>query len=318
MRTHGQDDFGVTRHQVDRVVGAAPLPRGAGQGRADRGDQAGVGVAGDQLDPGQAAGEQAAEERQPAGAVLGGGDVQAEDLPVPVGVDAGRDQRVHADDAAALADLEHQRVGRHERVRALLQRPGAERLDLLVQLRGHDRDLRLGQRCHAEGLDQLLHPPGRHPQQVRGRHHTDQGPFGAGAALQQPVREIAARPQLRDRHVDRAGPGVEVPVPVPVAGVHPLRAAFAVAGAAHRVRLGAHQRLDERRQHRTQQIRARRRELVGQHTDGSIGWGCGHRVVLLRKTLRGLRRITRWPSSLGTDTPNQGCRTPPPWTQLPG
>ena len=51
------------RHQVRGVVGAAALPGGAGQGRGDRGDQAGVGVGGDQLDPGQAAGDQVAEER---------------------------------------------------------------------------------------------------------------------------------------------------------------------------------------------------------------------------------------------------------------
>ena len=75
-------------------MGAAPLPGRAGQGRADRGDQPGVGVGGDQRDPGQAAGDQVAEERQPAGAVLGGGDVEAEDLAVPVGVDAGGDQDV--------------------------------------------------------------------------------------------------------------------------------------------------------------------------------------------------------------------------------
>ena len=71
-------------------MGAAALPGGAGQGGAQRGDQAGVGVGGDQRDPGQAAGGQVAEERQPAGPVLGGGDVDAEDLAVPVGVDPGR------------------------------------------------------------------------------------------------------------------------------------------------------------------------------------------------------------------------------------
>ena len=64
-----------------------------------------------------------AQERQPAGAVLGGGDVHAEDLAVPVGVDADGDQRVDVDDPAALADLLGQRVDPDERVRA--RRPGA-------------------------------------------------------------------------------------------------------------------------------------------------------------------------------------------------
>jgi hypothetical protein len=86
-------------------MGAGALPGGAGQDRADRVDQAGVGVGDDRLDAGQAAGGQGAQEGEPAGAVLGGGDVDAEDLAVPVGVDADRDQCVDVDDAAALADV---------------------------------------------------------------------------------------------------------------------------------------------------------------------------------------------------------------------
>jgi hypothetical protein len=100
-----------------------------------------VGVAGDQLDAGQAAGGQAAQERQPPGAVFGAGDVQAEDLPVPVGVDAGSDQGVHVHRAAALADLLGQRVDPHEHIRPGVQRPGPEPGDQLVQLGGHEADL---------------------------------------------------------------------------------------------------------------------------------------------------------------------------------
>src|SRR6266516_4737535 len=81
------------------VVRPAALPGCAVQYRGDRVNQAGVGVAGDELDAGQAA-----QERQPAGAVLAGGDVQAKDLPVPVSVDAGRDQGVHVHRAPALTD----------------------------------------------------------------------------------------------------------------------------------------------------------------------------------------------------------------------
>ena len=82
------------REQIAQVVGAAPLPGRAGQGGADRVDQAAVGVGDDQPDPGQATGGQRSQERQPAGAVLVGGDVQAEDLAVAVGVDTDRDQGV--------------------------------------------------------------------------------------------------------------------------------------------------------------------------------------------------------------------------------
>jgi len=75
-------------------MGAAALPARAGQGRADRDHQAGVRVGSDELNAGQAAGGEVAEERQPAGPVLTGGGLQAQDLAVPVGVDAGREQRV--------------------------------------------------------------------------------------------------------------------------------------------------------------------------------------------------------------------------------
>jgi hypothetical protein len=68
-------------HEVGRVVSTAPLPAGSGQRGADGIDQATVRVTGDQPHPGQAAGDQVAEERQPAGAVLGAADLQAEDLP---------------------------------------------------------------------------------------------------------------------------------------------------------------------------------------------------------------------------------------------
>jgi hypothetical protein len=64
---------------------------------------------------GQAAGDQAAQERQPPDAVLGGGHLDAEDLPLAVVVDAGGDQGVHVHCPPALADLLRQRIDPHER-----------------------------------------------------------------------------------------------------------------------------------------------------------------------------------------------------------
>jgi len=124
---------------------SASLPGRPGHGRPDRSDEALVGVAGDQFDPVQAAGGQVTEELQPTGAVLGGGDVDAEDLPVAVGVDTGRDQGVHPGDPAALPDLQHQGVRGDERVRALVEPAVPERLDLGVKVFGHDRHLGLRQ-----------------------------------------------------------------------------------------------------------------------------------------------------------------------------
>jgi hypothetical protein len=122
-------------------VGPASLPGRAGQGGAEGLDQPAVGVAGDELDAGQSACGQLAEEGEPAGAVLGAGDLQAEDLAVSVGVDPGGDQGVHVDHAAALPDLEHQGVGGDEGVRAGVQRAGAEVRDGHVELGGHGRHL---------------------------------------------------------------------------------------------------------------------------------------------------------------------------------
>src|SRR3954454_12975121 len=88
-----------------------------------------------------AAGGQIPEEGQPAGAVLGGGDLQAEDLPVPVAVDAGRDQGVHVDHPAALTNLQDEGVGGQKRVRTLVQRAVPEVRDLAVEVLGHLADL---------------------------------------------------------------------------------------------------------------------------------------------------------------------------------
>ena len=92
-----------------------------------------MGVGGDQPDPGQAASDEVAEEREPAGAVLTGGDLDAEDLTVPIGIDTGSHKGMDRDDPATFAHLQHQRVRGHERERAGIgQGPGAELFDLTV------------------------------------------------------------------------------------------------------------------------------------------------------------------------------------------
>ena len=83
-----------------------------------------MGVGGDQSDPGQAAGGQRAQEGQPARAVLGGGDLNTEDLSVALGVDPGGNQGVYPDDSADFTDLERQRVGGDECVRSGVEQAG--------------------------------------------------------------------------------------------------------------------------------------------------------------------------------------------------
>jgi hypothetical protein len=66
-----------------------------------------VRVAGDQFDPGQAPGGQRLPERQPAGAVLGGGDVDAQDLPVALDAWAPSDYCLAALRLGRLAAFPH-------------------------------------------------------------------------------------------------------------------------------------------------------------------------------------------------------------------
>ena len=91
-------------------------------------------VRADQLDAGEAARDQAAQEGEPGGAVLGGDDVEAERLAEAVAVDADRVHDADVDRAAALAALDDQRVeaSRTAYGRAV-ERPGAEVLDDLVE-----------------------------------------------------------------------------------------------------------------------------------------------------------------------------------------
>jgi hypothetical protein len=92
----------------------------------------------------------------------------------------------------------HQRVSGHERIRAGVKWTGAKRLHRLVELLGHLRHFRLRRACHTEGLDKAL------------QHRS------VLARRQQPVREIAARAQLGDRHVDRADTSVEIAMRISV------------------------------------------------------------------------------------------------------
>ena len=87
----------------------------------------GVGVGGDQQHPGQAAGDEVGEERVPGLTGLAGGDLDPEDLAVPVDVDPGRDQHDGVDDPAVLADLHRQRIRGDERERARTQPSGRVR-----------------------------------------------------------------------------------------------------------------------------------------------------------------------------------------------
>ena len=263
------------------VVRPAPLPGGAGQHRGDGVHQPGVVIAGHQLHAGQAAGGQAAQERQPARAVLGAGHVDAEDLAAPVGVDAGRDQAVHVDGAGRPRGPSG---SAHRSSRTCTARgpaagsgrtPRSSSSSAAMALTC-DFDRPTTPREAASFSTRRVDTPSRYDVA------TDRGqrPLGAAAVLQE-RREVRPVPQLRDGQLDRPGPGVPLPPPVAVAGVHPVRRDLPVARVAADLDVGVHHLLGELPDHRPQQVRARRRQrLLERVTRNGHNVTCGHFALL--------------------------------------
>jgi hypothetical protein len=94
---------------------------------------------------------------EPAGDVLGSDEVEAEHLPVPLGVHADRDHDGDVDDAAALTDLLH-RVQAQIGVRAPIEGAAVERRHIGLELGGHPGHVGLPQLLNSQGLDPTLHP----------------------------------------------------------------------------------------------------------------------------------------------------------------
>ena len=110
-------------------------------------------------------------------------DVEADDLAAAGLVHGVRDHDALARDAAAVADLLDLGVDEQIRV-AALQRPLAERLDLLIEQPGDPADLALGD-PQPEALDELIDPARRDAADIRLLHHADQRLLGALARLQE-------------------------------------------------------------------------------------------------------------------------------------
>jgi hypothetical protein len=259
-------------------VGAATLPAGAWQVRGDRVLQPGVRVGGDQANPGEASRDKVGEERVPGRPRLAGGSLQTEHFAAPVRVDTGRDQHDDVHDLAALADLHSQRVSGDERERSRLgQRSVPEVRDLLVELGCHPGHLRLRQRVDPEGLHQFVHPTCADASEVAVRDDSDQRRLGAFAALQQPLGEVGALPQLRDRNIDRAHPGVEIAVTITIAVRDAVWTGSAPFGADHRVSVSREQGVDHPLQQLPHQVWRRLRERFREHSSRVDNVWSGHR-----------------------------------------
>jgi hypothetical protein len=217
---------GVPEAVSEEVHGAA-LPRRA----EDLGDgvlQALVGVGNDQLHADQAARDQGPEEIGPERLGLRGADVQADDLPPACLVDAVGDDHALALHPAAVADLLDLGIEKQVEV-AALQRPRAERLDLLIQPGADAADLAAAD-PQPEALDELVDAPGRHAAHIGLLDHRQQRLLRAPAGLQE-AREIRALTDLGDLQLDLARPGVPPPSPIAVAMRGPVLGALTVLGA---------------------------------------------------------------------------------------
>ncbi len=250
--------------QVPHAMGAAALPRRAGQNTGDRCLEPFVRVGDDELHAGEATRHEGTQERAPPGAVLGRDHVDAEHLSVAVCVHPDRDNDRHVHDAARFADLLAERVQPHIRVRASIQRPVPERIDARVEALSELTHLRLRQARDPHRLGDVFHPARRNALHVALRDDRDHRLFRPPSRLQQELREVAALPELRDRELDRAHPRIPGAVPIAVPTVRALRASFPVPRVALRLRVRRHQLLRERSQHRPDQIRIRLRQVLAQ------------------------------------------------------
>jgi hypothetical protein len=175
-----------------------------------------VGIGDHQLDAGQPACHQRAQELAPEGARLGAPDIEGDHLAVSLLVDrVGDHQRLAAHPPVGIAHLLDLGVEPQVRV-AALKRTLPEGDHLLIQGRAHPRDRRLGHARDAELLDDALDLSRRHPVHVALHDDRHQGLLGAGARLEE-AREVAALPQLGDEQLERSGAPIEAALAVAVA-----------------------------------------------------------------------------------------------------
>ena len=243
-----------------------PLPTRPRQRGRDRVDEPGVSIRGDELDAGETAGDERAQEGEPGGAILGGDDVEPERLPEAVAVDGDRVHDAGVDRPAALPALDLERVQDEVRVGRAVERARAEVLDDPVQRFRKPGDLAAAHPLDPELADELVDASGGYAGEVGIRDHRHERLLRPPASLEKPVGEVRALPELGDRKLDRADARVPAPLPVAVSDVDPRGRALAEVGATEHVGLGAHQRLGKLAHHLPQEIRARLFELLAQPT----------------------------------------------------
>src|SRR5208283_1240755 len=119
-----------------------------------------------------------------------------------------------------------------------LDRAAEEGFDLVVDLLAQPADLALGDAVHAHGAHEVVDRAGRDALDVGLLHDRRDGLLPQPARLEK-AGEVAARAQLRDAQLDRAGPRLPIAVAIAVALSQAVRRALAMrrTGAAFNVQL---------------------------------------------------------------------------------
>jgi hypothetical protein len=208
------------REHVAQEVNPAALVPGAEHDLPDGFDQAGVVVADHQPDPGQAAFAQGAQELGPEEFCFAVADHHPEDFAAAVLGDPGGDHHRPRDDLVLDARLAVGGVEVHVREPDVVERPGAERDQLGVEVGADPGDLALGDPgVRAECLDQVVDRAGGDAVDVGFHDDGVEGLVDPAAPFEQGWEEGAGA-QLGDGQVQVAGLGGEGLVPVSVAQCH--------------------------------------------------------------------------------------------------
>src|SRR6185369_3992108 len=141
-------------------------------------------IAYDQLDPIQAARDQAAQELRPERSVLARPHVETEHLALANGVDADGDDDRHVRYSSILARLH--KCGVHPQVRVRPVEPAcSEPLDLSIKFLAQPTDLALADAAHAERLHQVIDAPRADALDVRLLDHRHQRTLSTPPRLEQ-------------------------------------------------------------------------------------------------------------------------------------
>ena len=207
-------------------------------------------------------------------------DVHAQHFAAAVAVDADGDDHGGRDDPAVLADLHVRRV-EPEIGPVTLDRPVEEGLHLAVDLLAQPADLALGDAAHPHRLDQIVDRARRDALDVGLLDHRGERLLRHAPRLEE-AWKIAAFPQLRDPELDRAGPGLPVPIAIAVPLRQALGALLAIGGTGELADLQLHQPLGGKADHLAQEVgvwslldqRPQAHHLVGHRWSlGQVGVG---------------------------------------------